>query len=376
MLVGITVKSEDFQHLSLGRVLLRETIGKFVSEIILCIGYIMAGFTAKKQGLHDKFARTVVIYKDPAQSHRVGLIVGIVIAAILPIIAIIGILASVVLVSLNTARTKAQDARVMSDLNDIRVSAEIYSGNNNESYSHAKDCSSGLFADQTVQQIISSLPDNKMTCYAEGTSYAVSAQLHNPDMNYCVDSTGYDGNAVAVDTDSQASCQAAPATAADQTASENNASSTLYAYTLPSGWQYIPNNGEGEQASNKIAGFALSIVTVPLPAGVSSTSTIDQVVSQSDMSQVIQSEFPNATVGSVSSGSLDGEKAIISKFTATVVETASNGSQEQSKPLSIAQYNAIHKGISYTIVLINGSKAQSPEPADFQTIVNSFVFKQ
>jgi uncharacterized RDD family membrane protein YckC len=34
--------------------------GKIVSAIILGIGYIMAGFTEKKQGLHDMMAGTLV----------------------------------------------------------------------------------------------------------------------------------------------------------------------------------------------------------------------------------------------------------------------------------------------------------------------------
>lgn len=38
--------------------------GKFVSSIILLIGFIMAGFTEKKQALHDILAGTLVIKKD------------------------------------------------------------------------------------------------------------------------------------------------------------------------------------------------------------------------------------------------------------------------------------------------------------------------
>lgn len=34
---------------------------KFISGIILCIGYIMAGFTKKKQALHDIIANTLVV---------------------------------------------------------------------------------------------------------------------------------------------------------------------------------------------------------------------------------------------------------------------------------------------------------------------------
>ena len=40
---------------------LREIIGKFVSSIILFIGYLMILWDGKKQGLHDKIAGTVVV---------------------------------------------------------------------------------------------------------------------------------------------------------------------------------------------------------------------------------------------------------------------------------------------------------------------------
>jgi uncharacterized RDD family membrane protein YckC len=37
--------------------------GKIISGMILCIGYIMAGFTEKKQALHDMMAGCLVVRK-------------------------------------------------------------------------------------------------------------------------------------------------------------------------------------------------------------------------------------------------------------------------------------------------------------------------
>jgi uncharacterized RDD family membrane protein YckC len=37
--------------------------GKYLSTIIFCVGYIMAGFTQNKQALHDIMAGTLVIKK-------------------------------------------------------------------------------------------------------------------------------------------------------------------------------------------------------------------------------------------------------------------------------------------------------------------------
>jgi uncharacterized RDD family membrane protein YckC len=36
-------------------------VGKFLSALILGIGYLMAGFDRNKQGLHDRIAGTYVI---------------------------------------------------------------------------------------------------------------------------------------------------------------------------------------------------------------------------------------------------------------------------------------------------------------------------
>lgn len=41
---------------------LREIIGKFLSAIILGIGYLMVIWNPKKQALHDKIAKTYVVY--------------------------------------------------------------------------------------------------------------------------------------------------------------------------------------------------------------------------------------------------------------------------------------------------------------------------
>lgn len=60
--LGLKVVSADNNRLSLGQVILRETVGKIVSAIILMIGFIMVAFSDKKQGLHDKIANTLVIH--------------------------------------------------------------------------------------------------------------------------------------------------------------------------------------------------------------------------------------------------------------------------------------------------------------------------
>lgn len=61
MAVGIRVIQRDGGPNSWGWILLRETIGKFVSALLLMIGFIMAGFDKKKRALHDHMSRTLVV---------------------------------------------------------------------------------------------------------------------------------------------------------------------------------------------------------------------------------------------------------------------------------------------------------------------------
>jgi uncharacterized RDD family membrane protein YckC len=111
-LLGLEVRASDASgKATLGSIILRETIGKLFSTIFY-IGYIMAGFTAKKQGLHDMIAKTVVVYKDPQKKSSAAIIVTSIILVVFVMIAIVGIIASIMLISLSSARDKAQDASV------------------------------------------------------------------------------------------------------------------------------------------------------------------------------------------------------------------------------------------------------------------------
>lgn len=64
MALRIKVVRTDSSSLTLGRAFYRETLAKFVSGIILGIGYLMVAFDEKKQGLHDRMADTYVVRLD------------------------------------------------------------------------------------------------------------------------------------------------------------------------------------------------------------------------------------------------------------------------------------------------------------------------
>lgn len=62
MLFGLQIRdAKTGAFISVPRALLRYFIGYTVSALVLGLGFIWAGFDAKKQGWHDKIASTVVV---------------------------------------------------------------------------------------------------------------------------------------------------------------------------------------------------------------------------------------------------------------------------------------------------------------------------
>ena len=61
MAIGIKIIKTDGRSIGIGTTLLREIIGKFISSIIILLGYIWILFDGQRQGWHDKISGTYVV---------------------------------------------------------------------------------------------------------------------------------------------------------------------------------------------------------------------------------------------------------------------------------------------------------------------------
>ncbi|WP_297421157.1 RDD family protein [Clostridium sp.] len=61
-LFKLKVCTDSYEKLSLFTVIYRESIGRYLSGLILFIGYIMIGIDSRKRALHDILSDTLVVY--------------------------------------------------------------------------------------------------------------------------------------------------------------------------------------------------------------------------------------------------------------------------------------------------------------------------
>lgn len=135
---------------------------------------------------------------------------GFTLIELLVVIAIIGILSAVVLASLNTARTKGQDAAIKSNLESARVQAELFYGNGS---TYDAVCTTGtnniaaivlgaaqvlgttntVGADAVAASYNASGGVGSAVCHDSADAYAIWVSLKTPvtpNSGWCVDSTG------------------------------------------------------------------------------------------------------------------------------------------------------------------------------------------
>ena len=133
---GLKVTDERAHRISFARATGR-FFGKFVSSFILGIGYLLAGFTERKQALHDMMASTFVVFRDvepgqPLPATRppmpwYGWVINIVFMSLAPL----GILAAIALPAYMdyTARAQAASGMVAAEAAKTAV-ATFYAAQN------------------------------------------------------------------------------------------------------------------------------------------------------------------------------------------------------------------------------------------------------
>jgi prepilin-type N-terminal cleavage/methylation domain-containing protein len=168
---------------------------------MLCTTFIINLFTMKVLKKEKGFTPTPN-FGVGLQSKR-----GFTLIELLVVIAIIGILASIVLASLNTARDRGRDASIRASMSQMRAQAEIYYDTQTPpNYTTVCTGASTIDLDDlaTAAQAQIAAPTG-YDCDPAAQAWAAEISLNGGGF-FCVDSTGFAGNQAATKGGSATVC--------------------------------------------------------------------------------------------------------------------------------------------------------------------------
>lgn len=93
---GLKVVNYENGNPGFGKAILREVLGKLISSFIFDLGFLWVIWDKNRQGWHDKIAKTYVVQEKPLRGFMKGFAYFIVLG--LPVLAILGIIVTVVLI--------------------------------------------------------------------------------------------------------------------------------------------------------------------------------------------------------------------------------------------------------------------------------------
>lgn len=137
MAIGLVVTDQNDNRLTFGRATARY-FAKWLSSILLMIGYIMAAFTKKKQALHDMIAGTVVYQRQPSKAG--GILAGIVVG----LIGLMFVLSLIALPSFLNQAIKAKQSEARTYISAINKGQQVYYAQNGEFSDNISDLGLGI----------------------------------------------------------------------------------------------------------------------------------------------------------------------------------------------------------------------------------------
>jgi prepilin-type N-terminal cleavage/methylation domain-containing protein len=115
---------------------------------------------------------------------------GFTLIELLVVIAIIGILATIVIVNVNSARQKAKDTAVKGSLDSLRAAAELYYDSSSTYVSFCSGSTGGADFTRVNTTVANNNGSVNLYCQTSASAYAIFGYIQGTTNFYCIDSTG------------------------------------------------------------------------------------------------------------------------------------------------------------------------------------------